>query len=439
LLPILREIVEILFGKGLIKCLFATETFAVGINMPTKTVVFLDLEKYSDECQGLRPLRTDEYIQMAGRAGRRGKDTIGHVFYLPQRDPIMLGQAKQMLTGKKSSIVSQMDFGYDFLLKTTQAKNLRWRDLVDNSYWNRQLEIELKRLTGDRTKTQADLDAFLWLENELGECERRVIAEEKVKTAKNKALKEAKRELDALLEKYKEPVWKNMMAKYERYTQLLTNLASMQRDIVTLENQVNSLVEPRFELLHQWGFLNEDRTLTSLGVYATEINEGQQILMAKAYQEKMCETMTQEEFVAFLAAFINEGKDSDDAPTLDDLKISDSVKDSLIIVDRWAAKFQKEEDRRVGAQADDFWSLKTTWMEPLYRWVSGESAAILCQEYGMYEGNLMRSILKVANMVEEWINLATYTQNIEMLRLLEGLREKLVRDLAKPDSLYLKL
>jgi len=439
LLPILREIVEILFGKGLIKCLFATETFAVGINMPTKTVVFLDLEKYSDECQGLRPLRTDEYIQMAGRAGRRGKDTIGHVFYLPQRDPITLGQAKQMLTGKKSSIVSQMDFGYDFLLKTTQAKNLRWRDLVDNSYWNRQLEIELKRLTGDRTKTQADLDAFLWLENELGECERRVIAEEKVKTAKNKALKEAKRELDALLEKYKEPVWKNMMAKYERYTQLLTNLASMQRDIVTLENQVNSLVEPRFELLHQWGFLNEDRTLTSLGVYATEINEGQQILMAKAYQEKMCETMTQEEFVAFLAAFINEGKDSDDAPTLDDLKISDSVKDSLIIVDRWAAKFQKEEDRRVGAQADDFWSLKTTWMEPLYRWVSGESAAILCQEYGMYEGNLMRSILKVANMVEEWINLATYTQNIEMLRLLEGLREKLVRDLAKPDSLYLKL
>jgi superfamily II RNA helicase len=84
-------------------------------------------------------------------------------------------------------------------------------------------------------------------------------------------------------------------------------------------------------------------------------------------------------------------------------------------------------------------------IEPLYRWVQGSAAgstataATICQDYGIYEGNLMRSILKVANMVDEWVNLATYTQNIEMLRMLEGLRDKLVRDVAKPDSLYLKL
>ena len=78
-------------------------------------------------------------------------------------------------------------------------------------------------------------------------------------------------------------------------------------------------------------------------------------------------------------------------------------------------------------------------METLYRWVQIVSAAILCQDYGIYEGNLMRSILKVANMVEEWTNLATFTQNIEMLQMLEGLREKLVRDVAKPESLYLNL
>lgn len=79
MLPVLREIVEILFGKGLLKVLFATETFAVGINMPTKTVVFTSYEKPSDG-GGTRMLRTDEYLQMAGRAGRRGKDTEGWVF-----------------------------------------------------------------------------------------------------------------------------------------------------------------------------------------------------------------------------------------------------------------------------------------------------------------------------------------------------------------------
>jgi len=85
LLPVLKEIVEILFGKGFIKLLYATETFAVGINMPTKTVVFTGYRKYDDATGGMRMLNTDEYIQMAGRAGRRGKDDKGLVLYLPDR------------------------------------------------------------------------------------------------------------------------------------------------------------------------------------------------------------------------------------------------------------------------------------------------------------------------------------------------------------------
>ena len=68
LIPILKEVTEILFSKGLIKILFATETFAVGVNMPAKTVVFPRLTKYSNN--NFRFLRTDEYLQMAGRAGR---------------------------------------------------------------------------------------------------------------------------------------------------------------------------------------------------------------------------------------------------------------------------------------------------------------------------------------------------------------------------------
>ena len=62
--------VELLFAKGYIKLLFATETFAVGINMPTKTVLFTDLNKFDGS--GMRPFYSHEYTQMAGRAGRRG-------------------------------------------------------------------------------------------------------------------------------------------------------------------------------------------------------------------------------------------------------------------------------------------------------------------------------------------------------------------------------
>jgi superfamily II RNA helicase len=439
LLPMLREMVEILFGRGLIKCLFATETFAVGINMPTKTVVFLDLEKYSDECQGLRPLRTDEYIQMAGRAGRRGKDDKGYVFYLPQRDPISLGEAKMMFTGKKSTIQSQMDFGYDFILKTMQAKSLKWVDLMDKSYWSQQRAVEKKACEAKIRDLHNKIVNCGLNESELETCRVRDEAENWFKTGGNQARKEAQKVLEKLKNKQFGPSWEKMWKTWLQRKENLLKETEEKEYLEQLSQESESLLQPRFALLKRWGFLDENNAPTPLGTLATEINEGHQILMARAYDEKICEALSQAEFVAFLAAFLNEGKDKDEDPTVDDLKIPMTVKDLLYDVDEWAAEYQSQEDKALGPQRDGSWNLKTTWIEPLYKWTNGESAATLCQEYGIYEGNLMRSILKVANMVEEWTNLATYTQNIEMLRLLEGLREKLVRDVAKPESLYLNL
>ncbi len=83
LLPALKEVVEELFSKGWIKVLYTTETFAVGINMPAKTVCFNDLRKYDG--RSFRPLNTKEYFQIAGRAGRRGIDPEGLVVSLIYR------------------------------------------------------------------------------------------------------------------------------------------------------------------------------------------------------------------------------------------------------------------------------------------------------------------------------------------------------------------
>lgn len=71
LLPILKEVIEILFQEGLIKALFATETFAMGLNMPARTVVFSSAKKFDGK--DTRYISSGEYIQMSGRAGRRGE------------------------------------------------------------------------------------------------------------------------------------------------------------------------------------------------------------------------------------------------------------------------------------------------------------------------------------------------------------------------------
>ena len=70
LLPLLKEVIEILFHEGLIKVLFATETFSIGLNMPAKTVLFTSVRKFDG--REFRNLSSGEYIQMSGRAGRRG-------------------------------------------------------------------------------------------------------------------------------------------------------------------------------------------------------------------------------------------------------------------------------------------------------------------------------------------------------------------------------
>ena len=80
LLPILKEIIEILFGEGLLKVLFATETFSLGLNMPARTVVFARARKFDGE--NFRWLNSGEYIQMSGRAGRRGLDDRGIVMLM---------------------------------------------------------------------------------------------------------------------------------------------------------------------------------------------------------------------------------------------------------------------------------------------------------------------------------------------------------------------
>ena len=83
LLPIVKEIVEILFGEGLLKVLFATETFAMGLNMPARCVVFTAFKKFDGVEE--RVIAPGEYTQMSGRAGRRGKDSFGTCIMMVDR------------------------------------------------------------------------------------------------------------------------------------------------------------------------------------------------------------------------------------------------------------------------------------------------------------------------------------------------------------------
>ncbi|GAB7101248.1 DEAD/DEAH box helicase [Thermobifida fusca] len=90
MLPTFKEVVEVLFSRGLIRAVFATETLALGINMPARTVVIEKLDKWNGETHVA--LTPGEYTQLTGRAGRRGIDVEGHavVVWQPGTDPEMV-------------------------------------------------------------------------------------------------------------------------------------------------------------------------------------------------------------------------------------------------------------------------------------------------------------------------------------------------------------
>ncbi|PIN68580.1 hypothetical protein COV93_08960 [Candidatus Woesearchaeota archaeon CG11_big_fil_rev_8_21_14_0_20_43_8] len=113
-LPNLKEIVEVLFNDGLIKILYATETFAVGINMPAKTVCFNSLEKYDGI--SFRYLHSKEYFQMAGRAGRRGIDKEGNVIILIDKSHMDLNKVINLCGKDIEPIISQFRVSYNTVL-----------------------------------------------------------------------------------------------------------------------------------------------------------------------------------------------------------------------------------------------------------------------------------------------------------------------------------
>lgn len=113
LLPILKQLVEELFTRGLMSAVFATDTLALGVNMPAKSVVIGRMSKFDGQTR--RPLLPNEFQQMAGRAGRRGLDTQGHVIF-PYSPWIGFEETIEIATGPLLPVESAFSVRYNSVL-----------------------------------------------------------------------------------------------------------------------------------------------------------------------------------------------------------------------------------------------------------------------------------------------------------------------------------
>ncbi|KXH36408.1 DSHCT domain-containing protein [Colletotrichum simmondsii] len=157
LLPILKETIEILFQESLIKVLVATETFSIGLNMPAKTVVFTQTNKW-DGVQR-RPLTPSEYIQMSGRAGRRGLDTRGIVIMMID-DKMEPDTARGMVVGEQDRLNSAFYLGYNMILNLLRIEAISPEFMLERCFHQFQTGASVPALERDLVALQQERDSM---------------------------------------------------------------------------------------------------------------------------------------------------------------------------------------------------------------------------------------------------------------------------------------
>ena len=436
LIPILKEIIEILYSKGLVKILFATETFSIGVNMPTKTVLFTDLEKYDNK--GLRPLRTDEYLQMSGRAGRRGLDKFGSVIILPTMHLLDETSLRNMLTGKSPMLNSKFKLSYQFVLKAIlsgsyDVSGFLAKTLIMNENDKKAIQLYCERVE---------------LENKIKEYENVVSADNiKMVDDYDKIISRMSDTLFVLKKKDKEKMekekrvfetradFKDIFEKYKVYKGLRADLAKMDGNIWWFQNSIKANIDIIIQLLQDEGYYGYGK-ITKKGIIASEINECNELLFTEMIFQGLLDDLDFPEIVALLSAFINEKDPNSDERYISDLKVSKNVTWALNRIQDIANSFIKLEDKYQLYIESDY-NLYLDFIEPAYIWASGGSVHDVFRSTTMYDGNFVKAILRINNICENLIDICKNIERFDLCAKLECYNQILIRDITMINSLYI--
>jgi len=158
LLPILKEMIEVLFQEGLIKVLFATETFSIGLNMPARTVVFTQVQKFDGKTR--RPLTATEYVQMSGRAGRRGLDDRGIVIMMVD-DKLEPETVKEIVAGQQDRLNSAFYLGYNMILNLQRIEPISPEYMLERCFLQFQTTASVPTLEREIASMQQERDGIV--------------------------------------------------------------------------------------------------------------------------------------------------------------------------------------------------------------------------------------------------------------------------------------
>lgn len=432
MLPIFREMMEILYDQKFIKVLFATETFAIGLNMPTKTVCFTSLFKHDGN--SLRQLYSHEFIQMAGRAGRRNIDTIGHVILMTNLYQSMdTTQYYKLLNSPPKVLKSKFKINYSLILHYLNHYTIE--ECIENikkSLMYQDIIHEIKYSNDTITRYNKEIDTQqIFLKNER-ECMAYIDFKNDLCHAKNKMRRDILNNIYSIESEIRDIA--QQVENYNRIQELKALISKEQSNIIYAETYISLQVNYIFNILRENNYINNNM-LTKKGNDACYIREIHPLIFCDLYEKYNGFADYSYIDIFCILSCLYDIKVTDDykdhfAPFLtNELKY---VNERLYYYYDEEMKYQLVYNEQI-LQYDLMYYIKI-WMEEC----NCESSAIqlidrLKKEKGLFTGDFIKCCLKLVNMSKE---IECICSNELKEKLMEG-KSKLLKFICSNSSLYI--
>ena len=444
MMPVFREIVELLFARGLIKILFCTTSVAIGLNLPVKTSIFTDIYKHNGEQIAI--LEGHEYVQAAGRAGRLGIDPVGSVIHLNNlfaKTGII--SYKKMLKGAPQQLVSNFKVSYNLLLDMIE-KDADLLTNVKKSMIQYEIGSQVSELKGDIDRLSKK-GSFIQQKVPQDKLEEYVGLKAKHPTLVNKKRRECEKAISALEDSYK-----TIVKEVETYKASLdreAELNELTNKLSGVENLLDTDVSAVLDLLLDKGFIEEIQSnikggslgLSIKGNVATHFKEVPCLIFASLIIDKKFAELDGREIAAFLSCFTNV-KVADDLkatnPSSTNNKVATLIKETHEMCNIYSDLELKE---RMNAGVD--YSMIFDLSDYIMQWCSCSSepeCRLLLQqissEKGIFLGEFVKAILKIVAITVEIGAVAELINDLDLLEKCKQVPVLLQKFVATNQSLY---
>ena len=448
LMPILREMTELLFARGFIKILFCTETMSVGINLPVKTTIFTDVNKFNGEIN--RMLYSHEYTQAAGRAGRLGLDTVGHVIHLNNlfRNVESVGY-KTMMNGKPQTLSSKFKISYNLLLNLLDIGDNNLVNFASRSMVTGDLDNQMKQIYYKITTANTELDnmksTLTHLRTPCEIIEQYIELEKNIKFAVNKKRKEMDRQIQNIRDSNK--FIDQDKFSYQKISVKENDVASLQNQLDSVNSYIKSGVYTVLQLLKDEEFVDGDFSdestlkLSLKGKIASQLREVHCLVFAKILEDKQIDHLSSKQLISLFSIFTNisvQDDYKDYSPRTDDNELQNIVKTVTKMYEDYSIK---ETSLKINTGFD--YNIHYDLLNYVDKWCDCqdvESCKLVLQEMDeekqIFLGEFIKALLKINNISGEMEKIAEMTGNIAFLSKLKEIQNMTLKYVVTNQSLY---